>query len=86
MCQRVPFSFCVCACVCVCVCVRACAFVCQRTPLSYPEISAIPGQLSLKINCLKQKHDKSIVNTPLSQYFGLVKAPSSPLAKSLVSW
>ena len=74
---------CVCACVCVHVCVYVCAemCVCQMTPLSYPEISAIPLQLSLKINFLKQKQDRSIVSTLVFQYFGLGKAHSSPLPK-----
>ena len=46
---------CVRACVRVCVCVRAEMCVFQMIPLSYPEISAFPLQLSLKINFLKYR-------------------------------
>ena len=38
---------------CVHACMRACVCVCQRNPLSYPQIFVIPVQLSLEIIFLK---------------------------------
>ena len=55
----------ICVCMCVRACVRACVYVCvyvraemcvfQMIALSFPEISAFPLQLSLKINFLKYR-------------------------------
>ena len=53
--------------------------VCQSIPLSYPEISVIPLQLSLKVIFFRLKQDKSIASTPVFQYFRLRKAHFFPL-------
>ena len=67
-------------CVCVCVC------VCQRVPLSYPEISIISVQLSLKIDFFKSKQDKYVGNTRLFQYFWAWEGSLLSHFKILVSW
>ena len=38
----------------LCVYVRVCVCVYQKNPLSYPEISVIPVQLSLEVSFLKK--------------------------------
>ena len=55
--------------------------LCQRNPLSYPEISTIPVQLSLEINVMKQEQNKSTVNTTPFYCSRLWKPRFFPLLK-----
>ena len=50
-------------------------YVCKKYPLPHPEISAIPVQLYQENNLLRQKQDKSIVNTQIFQGSRLGRPP-----------
>ena len=54
-------------------------YVCKKNSLPHPEVSATPVQLFQENNLLRQKQDKSIVNTQLFQCYRLGKAPFSAL-------
>ena len=54
-------------------------YVSKKYPLPHPEISVIPVQLYQENNLLRQKQDKSIVNTQIFQGSRLGEAPFSPL-------